>query len=350
LLKKIIIVLLFALFVSLTYNIWITKKENITLQNTENPLQAQNSPATVITLEDMDYRNKMRQFIMNIASHGKEQNGDFTVITNNGTEIYRMLPEDPPGLYEQFLAAVDGICIEEFYFGMDMEDNSPTSVETQEYFMENLALPRQAGATIFNIDYCEGKNIDKSYELSLELGFISFATKQRDLTTIPSSINKYASENNDNIEGIADAKNFLIILNPEEFNNKEEFINSLAKTNYDVLIIDLFFYDDALTAEDVQVLKEKKNGGTRKVISYMSIGEAEDYRYYWKSTWANQQPEWIEAENQDWLGCYKVRYWDKDWQSIIYGKEDSYLDSIIRAGFDGVFLDVIDAYTYFEES
>ncbi len=80
----------------------------------------------------------------------------------------------------------------------------------------------------------------------------------------------------------------------------------------------------------------------------MSIGEAEDYRYYWQDSWINNPPNWLEDENPDWEGNYKVRYWDKDWQSIIYGNDNSYLKKIINAGFDGVYLDIIDAFEYFE--
>ena len=81
----------------------------------------------------------------------------------------------------------------------------------------------------------------------------------------------------------------------------------------------------------------------------MSIGEAEDYRYYWREDWVAEPPSWLADENPDWPGNYKVRYWDTDWQSIIYGTGDSYLGQILAAGFDGVYLDIIDAFEYFEE-
>ena len=88
----------------------------------------------------------------------------------------------------------------------------------------------------------------------------------------------------------------------------------------------------------------KATGGTRLVIAYMSIGEAEDYRYYWQTAWQAESPAWLAAENPVWAGNYKVRYWDRDWQSIIYGNDDSYLRKILAAGFDGVYLDIIDAF------
>jgi len=112
--------------------------------------------------------------------------------------------------------------------------------------------------------------------------------------------------------------------------------------------MDLFFDDVSFTSTEIEALKIKENGGTRLVISYMSIGEAEDYRYYWNDSWNNNKPEWLDRENPDWEGNYKVRYWVKEWQNIIYGNESSYIYKIIMAGFDGIYLDIIDAFEYFE--
>ena len=114
------------------------------------------------------------------------------------------------------------------------------------------------------------------------------------------------------------------------------------------IIIDLFYDDVALTASEVVSLKVKANGGSRLVIAYMSIGEAEDYRYYWHTEWETNPPLWLAEENLEWPGNYKVRYWDKDWHNVIYGKDDSYLDKVVDTQFDGVYLDIIDAFEYFE--
>ena len=43
------------------------------------------------------------------------------------------------------------------------------------------------------------------------------------------------------------------------------------------------------------------------------------------------------------------RYWHPDWKKIIYGNSDAYLDRIVAAGFDGVYLDKIDVFEYFEK-
>jgi cysteinyl-tRNA synthetase len=57
---------------------------------------------------------------------------------------------------------------------------------------------------------------------------------------------------------------------------------------------------------------------------------------------------WLDKENPEWAGNYKVKYWAEEWQRIITGNRDSYLRNITDVGFDGVYLDIIDAYEYFE--
>ena len=45
---------------------------------------------------------------------------------------------------------------------------------------------------------------------------------------------------------------------------------------------------------------------------------------------------------------YFVEYWRPGWRQIITGNTDSYIYGIVKQGFDGVVLDGVDAYRYFE--
>lgn len=103
------------------------------------------------------------------------------------------------------------------------------------------------------------------------------------------------------------------------------------------------------TATKIEGLKNSP-GGPKQVLSYMSIGEAEDYRWYWRKSWdANRDgkpdagaPARLDPSNPDWPGNYKVRYWDPAWQEIIY----AYVDKVLAASYDGVYLHIVDAYEY----
>jgi cysteinyl-tRNA synthetase len=88
-------------------------------------------------------------------------------------------------------------------------------------------------------------------------------------------------------------------------------------------------------------------------LAYLSIGEAEDYRYYFDEVWIaalGKQPSaaapcWLGRTNPDWEGNYKVQYWSEAWQANVL----DYLDKILDDGFDGVYLDIIDAYEYWAD-
>lgn len=121
----------------------------------------------------------------------------------------------------------------------------------------------------------------------------------------------------------------------------------VAASDCDLMVID--YARDGSTdltfgRADLAIMQRKPDGGTRIVLAYLSIGEAEDYRFYWQRTWMAAPPPWLGAENPDWPGNYAVRYWAPEWQTQIFGTPGAYLDAIIAAGFDGVYLDRIDAF------
>jgi cysteinyl-tRNA synthetase len=139
-------------------------------------------------------------------------------------------------------------------------------------------------------------------------------------------------------------------------------VAKLKASPYDVLVIDYSkdgSDEKALSAEEVESLKVKPDGTRRHVLAYFSVGEAEDYRYYWKWYWGGTwftdlfgwilAPSWRGPVNTEWRGNYAVRYWQDNWQRLMLGdgpdasKTDSYLGRILRAGFDGVYLDKIDS-------
>jgi cysteinyl-tRNA synthetase len=116
---------------------------------------------------------------------------------------------------------------------------------------------------------------------------------------------------------------------------------------YDLVVIDYGFDKDYATAfprQVVDMMKRKPDGSRRRLFAYLSIGEAEDYRYYWRPAWKTARPEWLEPQNPDWPGNYLVQFWHPQWQSLLFGTRDAYLDRIIDAGFDGAYLDGVDKF------
>jgi cysteinyl-tRNA synthetase len=120
----------------------------------------------------------------------------------------------------------------------------------------------------------------------------------------------------------------------------------IGETAYDLVVVSI---SAAGSSPDVIPALKHSAGGDKIVLCYMSIGQAEDYRFYWRREWRENPPVWLDDPDQEWAGDYWVRYWDPEWQAIIYGAPESYLDRIMELGFDGVYLDRVDAYWYYEE-
>jgi cysteinyl-tRNA synthetase, unknown class len=295
------------------------------------------------------YREHMRSFVIDIALHARQTDPNFIVIPQNGHDLLTMSGNPDGEVASSYVAAISGAGQEDLFYGYD-DDNLATPSDERTYLMGLLDVGENNGVEALVTDYCWTQSyMDNSYTQNELQGYISFAADDRDLRNIPDYPANPYNENADDIDALSDAKNFLYLLDPGDFVSKADFLTALQATNYDVIIMDFFFGDiDSLTVADVTSLKTKANGGSRLVISYMSIGEAEDYRYYWQESWNTSAPSWLKEENPEWLGNYKVEYWDPDWQAIIFGSASAYLDLITTAGFNGVYLDIIEAFEYFE--
>jgi cysteinyl-tRNA synthetase, unknown class len=305
--------------------------------NTENDKKA-----------DDFYRQEMRFFVQLISAWSRTINDSFIIIPQNGNELVTNEQGDSLIPAIDYLNAIDAVGREDLFYGYNA-DNQATPAAEREYLLDYLGICLQNNVSVLTTDYCyDHAKMDDSYSLNASHAFISFAAPERELNIIPDYPVPLYNENSNDISTIADAKNFLYLINPENYASKQEFISAVSATNYDVILIDAFFDDILFSYDEISQLRTKNNGGKRLVIAYMSIGEAENYRYYWQSSWKSGSPDWIVKENPNWAGNYKVKYWNSAWQEIIFGNENSYLQKILNAGFDGVYLDIIDAFEYFE--
>lgn len=298
-----------------------------------------------------DFKEEMRNFVIEISNYTKEKNSEFLIIPQNGAELVTMNGEENGDVHQSYLKAINAHGQEDLYFGYE-KDNKPTSGKNTDYLEAFLDKSKAAGNIVLVTDYCSDRKLmDLSFSFNSKKGYISFAANQRELNNIPIYPNPIYNENSTDITSINQVKNFLYLINPENFSTKERFISTVSETNYDLLIMDIYFHNNTpFTENEINLLKNKANGGKRLVICYMSIGEAEDYRFYWNKKWNNSKskPLWLEDENSDWEGNYKVQYWNKEWKDIILYSDYSYINKILSTGFDGVYLDIIDAFEYFE--
>lgn len=137
-------------------------------------------------------------------------------------------------------------------------------------------------------------------------------------------------------------------------------IATAAGAPYDLLVVDATTGQGngkPLSPADVSRLKQAPQGRRRLVVSYLSIGEAEDYRpdYFSDEYLSEDAPDWLLHENPQWKGNRIIRYCEEGWQRTILGDEDgrnvynsiepSPLYRLIELGLDGVYLDRVDVYS-----
>ena len=296
-----------------------------------------------------DYRQDMRDFVQRVSAYAKGIRPDFVVIPQNGHTLLTENGEEtgPPAL--AYLNAIDGIGREDLFYGYDA-DNRATPPSERDAMISFMDVAESGGVEVLVTDYCSTETLmADSYSQNSTRGYVSFAAEHRQLDNIPAFPPMPFNMNSADVASLAEVRNFLYLIDSGPYSSKAALLNAIGDTDYDAVILDAFHENVSLTTDDIALLKTKANGGNRLIIAYMSIGEAEDYRYYWQNKWDSSPPAWLAEENPNWTGNYKVRYWDPVWQRIIYGEGNSYLRKILDAGFDGVYLDIIDAFEYFED-
>ena len=283
------------------------------------------------------YKERMRDFIKELRNN---TNKEKIIITQNGNELYFKNGK----IDNKFFALTDGTTQESLYYGDILRFNVPTAKGLKNELLE-LTIPiRKKGKPVFIINYGKGqKKREFLKREALKTKFVSELLPSFNADKLYQTIEDY---NDEDINSLNEVKNFLCLLNPKDFSNIDEYYQALKNTNYDLLLIEVSHNNIFFTKEQIEELKIKHNGGKRIVIAYLSIGEAENYRVYWKKKWNKKKPNWIVKENESWEGNYIVKYWSPEWKNII--KE--YKKKLDEIGVDGYLLDTVDSYQYFEEN
>lgn len=282
------------------------------------------------------YRDRMRDFIRELRENTSKER---IFITQNGNALYFRNGR----IDEDFFLITDGTTQESLFYGDELKFNTVTSSKLKKELLDMLVPIREAGKIVLTINYGKGKKHKKNLKAeSKKFNFIAELLPAFEAKEIYQPIEKF---NQNPIYSLKDAKNFLCLLNPEKFKTLENYKNQLEKVDFDILLIEPSLYGEFFTKEQIESLKKKTSGAKRLVIAYLSIGEAEDYRYYWQKSWNKKHPDWIAEENENWNGNYRVEYWSPEWKKII----KDYQKKLDEIGVDGYLLDTVDTYYYFED-
>jgi cysteinyl-tRNA synthetase len=305
----------------------------------------------------IDYREEMRKFVQLISEYGRLTKPNFAIVTKNGLDllIKRNIYNDKiTPKARSYMRSIDGVMQEGMFFSQAHNGQpfgSPQVRHIQTKMLRLADYAKKSGLKVLTHDFGNGnKAIDDVRKLANARGFLSLMSDVpshsiRKLTSHPS---RPPQENSNNIISFGMIKNYAVIRNSVSFGLQSEFALKMHDTNYDALFVEVLHGSTPLSRQAVETLKYKKIGSRRMVLAYMNVGRAANYQYYWGNNWTTGYPSWVDEPLNSEPDHYRVKFWDKDWQNIITGNQNSYLYGIIAQGFDGVVIDGIDSYKFYE--
>ena len=314
-----------------------------------------------------NYRDEMRKNVIAISNYAKERKKDFIVVTRQGA-LLLTVGEWEEHLDEVKIAASRGV------FGED-------EIFIEKMFNTSNIKGKDAGSSVVPyssvidgivVDYyeCSGKVLSAEAEKEIEKrGIVKLNIRHcRDAESLAKEIVKDKSADNasliktgfnyipkkdpffynaDNVNGLKEVKNFLLLTDYSRFDNKNNLVMAIEDTNYDMLIVNPFFSkSEAFTYADVNKMKYKKLGARRLVIANVDVSRIGYGDFYFKDTYSFRNPEWIKYVDKTNADKYVVEYYNQDYRTIL-GK---YVKGIVDLGFDGIMLDGVDAHLVFEKA
>jgi cysteinyl-tRNA synthetase len=117
---------------------------------------------------------------------------------------------------------------------------------------------------------------------------------------------------------------------------EDDGLGALVAAPHDAAVIDLARDggEGYFTAEEIAALKDSG----KSAYAYFTMGSIETYRPEHAAVAATDM---VLNQWGDWPDEYFVKYWDQQWWDLVMRPR---LDQAVAAGFDGVYLDVPNAY------
>ncbi len=307
-----------------------------------------------IPLDQIDPREEMRRFVQAIGTYARRLKRDFAVVPSGGLDL--LVKRDPIDFDKKlpattYMRSIAGVMQTGLFYGVP-EIGKPTEDKRREALLPLAERARENGLPVLVMDYARtAQSIREAQATAAKNNFLFYAAPERGLrlNTLAGWPSRPFHENPNPILSLSDVKNFAALRDSSPYGQQDAFALKMHGTNYDLLIVDVFHrLGEPLTKQAVETLKYKKLGAKRLVFAWMNIGTAASYAYYWQPGWQEGAPLWISAPTPADPDRYFVEYWQPEWQRIITGNTDSYLYGLIQQGFDGVILEGLDSYRFFE--
>ncbi|CCG42078.1 hypothetical protein [Magnetospirillum molischianum] len=203
---------------------------------------------------------------------------------------------------------------------------------------------RSEGRALLSVDACAGSGqVEAALRGAGRDRVTSFAAVGARLDQPPRP--HPPGENAGEVLSVNAIHNWLPLLRSDGFGSKNSFVDAIADSNYDMVVIDVAHRGvDFLVKTDIARMKFKKLGPRRLVLAAMPIGRAYDWRWYWQKGWDIGAPPFLFAHD-DKPGTFIADVGNSEWKTML-GK---YISGVMDLGFDGVMFDDVDTYLWLEE-
>jgi endo-alpha-1,4-polygalactosaminidase (GH114 family) len=302
-----------------------------------------------------NYRAYMREMVEDLATYADKRDPNFIVVTRPGFDLLTWsrrefdlaeIKRDPNAKVRQdtiiqvgtpmrrYIQSIDG-------FLLNGQFCAPLRVPGAD-----LQAMLKQGLKALTVEHCRTpEQASAALQTAVRMGVVSHIDLEDADDFARPPTRRPSPENPRNVEALLSARNMVMLLDSREYATREEWFAAMAGTNYDVLVTDAFYKGNRpLTKDEVHHLKFKQIGARRLVLARMSVGYAEDERFYWQREWQIGEPSWIHALAPERPGQYVVEFWNPAWKAIV----GRYFAGIMDLGFDGVVLDGVEAYRRWE--
>jgi endo-alpha-1,4-polygalactosaminidase (GH114 family) len=319
--------------------------------------QQQNPQRPTTSASLVDARQEMRKLIRNISSVSRRANRNFVVVTMGGLELIEKTDavdatrKSPATTY---MGSIDGIIVRSL--NMHSPEGGKRETRTDKKVRDELVrmadVGKRRGLRIMVADFAKTPSmITEAINLNKAKGYLPFSVDNPEFRfdAIPAFPKRPFRENAKNITGLKFAQNILFLTDSSRYDSRDNFVLALNETNFDAVVVDVYHRGRVpFQRTHVHGMKFKKLGAKRLVLAYMNVGQADTSRYYWKPGWREGRPGFLGSPVLGEPDNHYVQYWNPAWKKIIAGDTKSYTYGIIAQGYDGVVIDGVDSYLFFE--
>ncbi|MGB0684272.1 MAG: hypothetical protein ACPGOV_16325 [Magnetovibrionaceae bacterium] len=299
----------------------------------------------------VDWREELRVFVQRLGDYARGLNPQFVVLGRDGLDLLEKFEdgdETRRAPARAYIQSLDGIIVNGLWAGRRQFGQADIA-DVVRIRREKVDLAAESGLRVLTWDATEDPILMGQIYLDSEAeGFVPFVSDSRFGNRLPAFPPKPPGENPNNVLALEQVRNYLMLDDSTAFGTQAQYAFAMHDLNHDMLVVDVMHGRQPLQRGAIERMKYKKIGARRLVLAKLNLTIASRSMYYWQIDWREGSPYWIAAPVPGDPDSYRIEYWRPEWQATIFGNATSFVYGLWTLGFDGVVLEGLDTFRYFE--